>query len=304
MPVWVFIFFSSHSSLLRALSTFWETVSMAFCLSHALSLSGGAKTTDRTLMGVQLVKLGWCPRRTAYLQTPEDFSGQVPSHLVIRFGARQFRCGPRWQKSIVDWPYQSFQCFAVRLTPGNVFQHLLTAWWGNARGWWGAAVSHTTVLALSCTGALLPSLVHNRGQRVHHGLDPSSHGKYRKILPWSTVVPWGSVLSNHTVHACNRLPHMKVGAMKSHMFSLIHHLKQDSFDAVIMCIKARTWKTAKNTSEVIVLSCSGRLSNSFRPFIPLRGILGFFHDVIITSHHFLVRLLPFLTSYPISSFPA
>ena len=64
------------------------------------------------------------------------------------------------------------------------------------------------------------------------------------------------------------------------------------------------WKTARNTSETIVLSCSCRSSNSLCPFIPLWGTLGFSHDIITTSHNFLARLLPFWMSYPISSFPA
>ena len=104
-----------------------------------------------------LVKLGWCPRQTAYLQTPENFCGQVPSYLVIRLGAHKFRCGPRWQESIVDWPYQALQCFAVWLTPGNAFQHLSTAWQGAARGWRGAAAS-------DASAPLYPELV----LRFHH----------------------------------------------------------------------------------------------------------------------------------------
>ena len=37
---------------------------------------------------------------------------------------------------------------------------------------------------------------------------------------------------------------------------------------------------------------------------PLWEILGFFHDVINSSPHFLARLLPLCTSYPISCLPA
>ena len=59
-----------------------------------LSLGGGAKTTDRTLMGGG--SSNWADVLTGQrtCRPLKTLAASATSHLVIRFGARQFRRGP------------------------------------------------------------------------------------------------------------------------------------------------------------------------------------------------------------------
>ena len=56
-------------------------------------------------------------------------------------------------------------------------------------------------------------------------------GNVKKFLHYPQEYLQAVSFMRRTVHALNGLPRMNVGAIKSRMFSLIHHLKPDSFDA-------------------------------------------------------------------------
>ena len=95
---------------------------------------------------------------------------------------------------------------------------------------------------------------------------------------------FGRCPSRRTVHALNGLPRMNVGAIKSRMFSLIHHLKPDSFDS---------HRVHQNAHEKLLeiflkpyLSGYGRLSNSLHLFIPFVGNPWVFP----WCHHFITPL--------------
>ena len=115
-----------------AVSTLWGVMSMALVASDFFGtpLGGVAKTMECNLtwLGVahQIGPMFAC--WTAHLQPPEDFTGEAPGHLIIGLRARQFRCGPRRQNSVIDGPHQALQCFAIGFIPGNLFQLISGAW--------------------------------------------------------------------------------------------------------------------------------------------------------------------------------
>ena len=106
--------------------------------------------------------------------------------------------------------------------------------------------------------------------------------KYGRILPLSTGVPSGGVLRIRTIHEFNGLQRINVGAIKSCMFLLIHHLKPDSFNALYSASKHAS-KTAKNISEAM-FEWLWSIEQLTSPFYTLRGkSLGF--SMTSSFHH-------------------
>ena len=66
----------------------------------------------------------------------------------------------------------------------------------------------------------------------------------------------GQCPSCRAVHGWGGSPHIYIGMIKSRMFSFTHHLKINSLDAVIMCVKCTYWKlqgTLLKPSSLLVL---------------------------------------------------
>ena len=229
------VFGSSSICPPTAPSNVWSSlrglVSMASaaCELFAAPLGGTAKTTECTPDWTRLVKLGWRTHRAVHLHPSEHFTGKVPGDLIIGLRACQFRCRPRQQYPIINRPHHALQCFTVRLVPGNIFQFIGWTWDGVTSCWCRAAASHATA-----------SLYPKATLRLYHKLIAQNNAPIQAISVrswemWKNSIIQRSTLgrcpSRHTVHGLNRLPRRYVGAIKSRIFSLIHHLRPDSLDA-------------------------------------------------------------------------